>query len=556
MTFLPIVERELRVASRRKATYWMRFLLAGGVFAVWLLLLLMAPARAPLPRGQLLFASLSVLLLVFCFFSGIFLTADSVSEERREGTLGLLFLTDLDGYDVALGKLLATSLHAFYGLLAVLPLLAYSMLIGGVTPGEFWRMSLALTLTLTFSLSVGLLVSVHNRETRQAMGAAALVMLAMCLGPPMLSGLIQVIFKAGWPKLLGWLSPLWTVGYAFEATYQARAGAWQFWGSLVVSLLLIAGALVAAGLGAAKAWREKAESRKSEVEVAWSGLRFPERGSALRVRLLDQDPYCWLATRDRLPRMVAWVLLIACLAAWFASICFSMLPPFTPVSLGIALMITYLAHHALKWLVAIEASRRLSDDRKNGTLELILVSPLTIEDLVRGQQQALRRMFRWPFVVAGSMNAFLLVVVCASAGQMGYDEAVGLCEVLIGGIVLLFVDFSAIGWVGMWMGMAAKRHHRAVLGTLARIMVVPWAANFFLVLLIVGGAGLGLRTALALSPFWFGLAAVLELAFRNRARIGLFAALRLVAGDTTLNPSHPAFLDEAARLSAAPAQAS
>jgi hypothetical protein len=165
-------------------------------------------------------------------------------------------------------------------------------------------------------------------------------------------------------------------------------------------------------------------------------------------------------------------------------------------------------------------------------------------------------MFRWPFVVAGSMNAFLLVVVCASAGQMGYDEAVGLCEVLIGGIVLLFVDFSAIGWVGMWMGMAAKRHHRAVLGTLARIMVVPWAANFFLVLLIVGGAGLGLRTALALSPFWFGLAAVLELAFRNRARIGLFAALRLVAGDTTLNPSHPAFLDEAARLSAAPAQAS
>ena len=36
--------------------------------------------------------------------AGLVLTADCISQERREGTLGLLFLTDLRGPDVALGN--------------------------------------------------------------------------------------------------------------------------------------------------------------------------------------------------------------------------------------------------------------------------------------------------------------------------------------------------------------------------------------------------------------------------------------------------------------------
>ena len=39
MTFLPIVERELRVAARRPGTYWTRWFAAVGMMVVWLLLL-------------------------------------------------------------------------------------------------------------------------------------------------------------------------------------------------------------------------------------------------------------------------------------------------------------------------------------------------------------------------------------------------------------------------------------------------------------------------------------------------------------------------------------
>src|SRR5205823_9458842 len=115
-TILPIVERELRVGSRRPATYWLRFFVALGVFFLWFLLMTFGPSAVPVSRGQMVFMSLATLTFAFCILSGVLLTADCLSQEKREGTIGLLFLTELKGYDVVLGQLMATSIHAFYGL--------------------------------------------------------------------------------------------------------------------------------------------------------------------------------------------------------------------------------------------------------------------------------------------------------------------------------------------------------------------------------------------------------------------------------------------------------
>src|SRR5882757_986276 len=174
MTFLPIVERQLRESSRRPATYRMRSLLALAALAIWFFLLV-ASHNTAIRKGMMLFIAIDVLALGFCLVAGIFLTADCLSEEKREGTLGLLFLTELKGYDVVFGKLVATSLHSVYGLLAVLPLLALPLLMGGVTSGEFWRVTSVLLLTLHLTLSIGMVVSALTRETRQAMSATLLI---------------------------------------------------------------------------------------------------------------------------------------------------------------------------------------------------------------------------------------------------------------------------------------------------------------------------------------------------------------------------------------------
>src|SRR4029450_9547413 len=104
--------------------------------------------------------------------SGVFRTADCVSEEKRDSTLGLLFLTDLKGYDIVFGKLAATSLNAFYGLLALFPVMAIPLLVGGVTVNEFWRVVLVALNNMFFSLAVGLFCSAIGRDERKAMATA------------------------------------------------------------------------------------------------------------------------------------------------------------------------------------------------------------------------------------------------------------------------------------------------------------------------------------------------------------------------------------------------
>src|SRR5437867_8677681 len=156
MTFLPIVERELIEASRRRGTYRIRLLAATVGLGLGTLVLLSLREAPPTLLGIWLFRVLAVATYVYCLFMGVLRTADCLSEEKREGTLGLLFLTDLKGYDIVLGKLVATSINAFYGMLALFPLIAIPLLLGGVTLGEFGRVVMVSMNLLLFSLAVGM----------------------------------------------------------------------------------------------------------------------------------------------------------------------------------------------------------------------------------------------------------------------------------------------------------------------------------------------------------------------------------------------------------------
>ncbi len=126
MSVLPVVERELRVG-----------VLAAGLAVLILGFALVVFAAAGMRGGQIFYFA-SFLLWVYALGSGPWLAADSISSERREGTLGLLFLTSLRGYDVVLGVLVARGLTAFYGWLGALPVVGVTILMGGVSWGEFW----------------------------------------------------------------------------------------------------------------------------------------------------------------------------------------------------------------------------------------------------------------------------------------------------------------------------------------------------------------------------------------------------------------------------------
>lgn len=97
MTFLPIIERELRVGSRRPATYYSRIAAAATGMMTLFSILWQNTNLPPGMAGKMVFASASIFAMIFCLLGGGKSTADCLSEEKREGTLGLLFLTDLTG---------------------------------------------------------------------------------------------------------------------------------------------------------------------------------------------------------------------------------------------------------------------------------------------------------------------------------------------------------------------------------------------------------------------------------------------------------------------------
>jgi hypothetical protein len=69
--------------------------------------------------------------------------------------------------------------NGFYAVLAVVPMVAIPLLMGGGTVGQFWRMALVALNTLFFSLSVGILVSSFSRDPRQAAGLTFLALVTV-----------------------------------------------------------------------------------------------------------------------------------------------------------------------------------------------------------------------------------------------------------------------------------------------------------------------------------------------------------------------------------------
>src|SRR6266702_519859 len=136
MIVLPVISRELRASARQSFTYNLRTL---GVAALLLASLFFGINHGfgPTMGGQL-FGSLHFTLFWAIWILVPLLTADCISRERREGTLGLLFLTRLNAQDIVAAKGLAQGLRALTLWLAVAPVLTVPFLLGGVSRSE-WR---------------------------------------------------------------------------------------------------------------------------------------------------------------------------------------------------------------------------------------------------------------------------------------------------------------------------------------------------------------------------------------------------------------------------------
>jgi ABC-type transport system involved in multi-copper enzyme maturation permease subunit len=167
MTSWPVIHRELCGEARHSWTYWSRVLGAGAVLVVWFGTAWGQPTN-PAQWGSHLFGTLNATLFALIWLVVPVLAADCISRERREGTLGLLFLTSLTGSAIVVGKSIMHGLRGLAVLLAAVPVMAFPFLVGGISGVDIVT-ALGFDLTALFlALSAGLLASSSASNGRRS----------------------------------------------------------------------------------------------------------------------------------------------------------------------------------------------------------------------------------------------------------------------------------------------------------------------------------------------------------------------------------------------------
>lgn len=468
MTFLPIVERELRVRARMKSTY--RFRLAAAICAIVLvgMILISDGMQSAGRNGTIVFTLLAWLSFIYCLLDGARNTADCLSEEKRSGTLGLLFLTDLRPYDVVLGKLMATSVNSFYGLLAIFPPLAIPLVIGGVTVGEFWRMVLALLNTLFFSVAAGLAMSSACRDERRAWMGTVGIVLFFTVVPPLL------LLNPAWA-----LSPLaaFSPATAFISGFDSRYSALPepYWSSIWFVQAMSWAALVAAMIILPHSWQDRPQSK---APAWWARLtaRIVPRAQpddfAGRAPFLEGNPAVWLAarggTRQTLLLTVVGITALIGVTAWLLSS--------GATSVGVTLFfVMFLVHLTVSVSVASEACHMFAGARESGAMELLLCTPMTAKEIVEGHVLGLRKMFYKPVAALVAVESVLVAGQVYVMGTGGQPVAVCVIAVMLAGLCILaaVMDLAAVARYGLWQGLVNRKPAKAVTRTVVWVLLVP-----------------------------------------------------------------------------------
>jgi ABC-type transport system involved in multi-copper enzyme maturation permease subunit len=409
-----------------------------------LLFLLFSGSGPANEGGRTLFRWLFSLACLGIVSSSFTITADLFSEERRNGTLGLLVLTGLTPMEIFMNKLLGAMVLTSYGLLAALPFFAVPFLAGGIPPEQFFCSVIFLGNALVFCVAMGLLASVLHREGGQAQTTAIAFAVALCL-----SGPLAFYASKGVAPAEHWLAASPAYGAYLVLGRFTVASASAFWLTSAITFAYSGLALVAAATILQRTWRDGPEvllpKRWLDLYQKWAGA------DGRWKRVLGTNPFCWLVVRERGPAALAHAFLVAIILLWLALY----LTGSARRNPANAVLVSIVMHVGLNWILAYAAARRLSEERRNGGLEILLTTPFSTRDLVEGQLRGLLLRFRTvavfvPFLDLGLMYSGVATQDWPDATNFAYCLA--WLPMLWFWLAVHLATIPRAMWIGAWTG--------------------------------------------------------------------------------------------------------
>jgi len=419
------------------------------------------PANPILTFGATLFGKLNLFIFLSIWVCVPLAAADAISRERREGTLPLLYLTELRSYGIILGKAFVHMLRSSSLFLTMAPWLMLPVVFGGVGLNDV-RMALILDFTaVLLAQAAGLLASAFPRDWLRSVILAEVFSLFLfwlmlsvhgtVLNNALNTGLPPGL-TPGTPSFWGssyamiWLT-LQQPGHAFgiisetirwlELTTngsfrqsdvgslwqafgpfggQTASSDWQqIWTSLtppgihawfagatmllIGAMLILLATLAIAALRIEKSWQDApAPLAISELRRKYFSPRFQVR--ALRRRLsrsLSANPIGWLQHYSPSARLVKWTW---CLLIIFIEIFFSWnWDDLYQAQKGLGLL--------LLLGLTFSATASFRNELETGAFELLLVTPLRESQIIVGRLRGLWRQFLPALVIYGAGSIYL-----------------------------------------------------------------------------------------------------------------------------------------------------
>jgi hypothetical protein len=540
MNFLPVAERELRIISRKPRTYYVRSLaaLAAMLLGTVIVQAALGGVFSAASVGRTVFTALSLALYVGVCWEGAVTAAGCLSREQREGTLGILFLSNLKGYDVVAGKLGSALAESLYCILGTLPVMSFCFFLGGMSGTDFVRMLVALPNTIFFAAALGLLSSACTRSESRAISIAIIAVFAFSAGLPALGYVLKT--SAGIAPIFLMFSP----AGAFAAALGPGAGATPadtFGWSLLASQLMAWGFLALASYILPRSFLDQtaanAAARKSVLPVGRKTVAAPplqpglERKVELHGRLLQRRPSRAAGPIIFLLGIAALVLSGAILMkpfTWFAPEAFATL----------AVVLSVLLHLVTKYLAASQSCRALLHDRQGGELEMLLTTPLDAAEILRGNLLALKRRLLGPVLFVLAIDLLLLI---SGWWNLGLWQGTGFAMILFIETAWMLVNLYTLTWVGLWQGMKCQSLAQALRRTLVWVIALPWLGLILsaaIIGLVLAGRGFGEEAAMISVIWFFVLLACCNSGFTGRAMNELRDEFRALAAHQSL-PTQP-----------------
>src|SRR6266478_3269308 len=528
MSVLPVIVRELRSQARQPLTHWLRIIGGLSVVAAILAALWSIGAINPqtqgiaLPNlvqtfGTTLFGKMNLFIFLAIWLFVPLATADAVSRERREGTLPLLYLTELHSFGIVVGKTFVHMLRSVSLFLTMVPWLFLPLVFGGVSVNDVVLAIMLDALCVLLAQSAGLLASTIPRDWLKSVILAlsfALVLLLIMLNVH--GEFIRKAVRLGTPAALRpgtrafWNSTLWQFYYdqsqngiigrtrgLIELTTKASVreyGRWsrsypgfiltsvettwgELWSSLTpagrahwfrgVAVMLSASFLILLGSTWVVArrnehsWRDAPDQFfDSELRRRFLSPRFGVQSLKRNLsRSLTMNPIGWLQHYSPSGRMVKWGW---CFFVIVVEIIFSLNPSdlyAAQAGLGLLLLLG----------LTFSATGSFREELETGAFELLLVTPLRERQIIAGRVRGLWRQFLPAILVYGSGSIYL--ASGWSDGDLAGQAWRALARTMAG--------FCTLPLIGLYFSVRRWNFFAAWLAACAIGLVPAWLGRVF-----------------------------------------------------------------------------